>query len=108
MTKFIQRYIRYHSSHWSLPKRLRLDGLLRSSSLLFYSTTMGHHDPILKGKYPAKAHCAKVAAYLKERVKDDTPARIYLQGQKTRMIEDNDETQPFRSDCLMAKSSSAG
>ena len=69
--------------------------LLRSS---FHSTTMKDHDSILKGKYPAKAHCAKVAAYLKERVKDDSPARIYLQGQKTRMIEDNDEPQPFRSE----------
>ena len=62
---------------------------------------MIHHDSILKGKYPAKAHCAKVAAYLKDTVKDDSPARIYLQGQKTRMIEDNDEPQPFRSEYLM-------
>ncbi len=66
-----------------------------------HSSTMIHHDSILKGKYPAKAHCAKVAAYLKDTVKDDSPARIYLQGQKTRMIEDNDEPQPFRSEYLM-------
>ena len=59
---------------------------------------MDQQDSILKGKYPAKAHCAKVAAYLKETGKDDRPARIYLQGQKTRMIEDNDEPQPFRSE----------
>ena len=51
---------------------------------------------ILEGKYPAKAHCAKVAAYLKEKTGSDGPSRIYLQGQKTRMIEDNDEPQPFR------------
>ena len=65
---------------------------------------MKYHS-ILKGKYPAKAHCAKVAAYLKETVKDNSAARIYLQGQKTRMIEDNDEPQPFRSEYIDRKSS---
>lgn len=64
---------------------------------------MIEHDLVLKGKYPAKAHCAKVTAYLKGTVKDDSPARIYLQGQKTRMIEDNDEPQPFRSALSMAR-----
>ena len=58
---------------------------------------MKHQDNNLEGKYPAKAHCAKVAAYLKEKAGSDGPSRIYLQGQKTRMIEDNDEPQPFRS-----------
>ena len=58
---------------------------------------MKHQDDILRGKYPAKAHCSKVAAYLKEKTGIDGPSRIYLQGQKTRMIEDNDEPQPFRS-----------
>lgn len=84
------------TTHWSPPKNLKSDVLHRKWSFNF--TTMKHHDSILKGKYPAKAHCAKVAAYLKETVKDDSPARIYLQGQRTRMIEDNDEPQPFRSD----------
>lgn len=64
---------------------------------------MKDHDSILKGKYPAKAHCAKVAAYLKKTVEDDGPARIYLEGQKTRMIEDNDEPQPFRFKYPMAR-----
>ena len=62
-----------------------------------YLQAMKHQDNILEGKYPAKAHCAKVAAYLKEKAGSDGPSRIYLQGQKTRMIEDNDEPQPFRS-----------
>ena len=53
-------------------------------------------DTILEGKYPAKAHCEKVAAALKKEGKHDVPSRIYLEGQKTRMIEDNDEAQPFR------------
>lgn len=64
---------------------------------------MKDYESILEGKYPAKAHCAKLTAYLKETVKDDSPARIYLQGQKTRMKEDNDETQPFRSEYLMVR-----
>lgn len=109
ITKVVPHYRcrRYHqiinicTFYRSPPKSLEPHSLLRSSS--FHSTTMKHHDLILKGKYPAKAHCAKVAAYLKETIKDDSPARIYLQGQKTRMIEDNDEPQPFRSEYLMAR-----
>lgn len=89
------------TSYWSRSTRLNAYSSLSSTS--FHSTTMNQHDSVLKGKYPARSHCAKVAAYLKDKVKDDSPARIYLQGQKTRMIEDNDEPQPFRSRYLMAK-----
>ena len=52
-------------------------------------------DEILAGKYPAKAHAAKVAAYLRNN-HPNADGIIYLEGQKTRMIEDNDEPQPFR------------
>ena len=107
VTKVVPQYSRRHShliniwtTHWSPPKYLKPLSLLRSSS---FHSTMKHHDSILKGKYPAKAHCAKVAAYLKDTIKDDSPSRIYLQGQTTRMIEDNDEPQPFRSEYLMAR-----
>lgn len=51
-----------------------------------------------KGKYPAKAHCKKVVEHLKSSLpKDELPSILYLQGQSTRMQEDNDEPQPFRS-----------
>ncbi|KAI9879450.1 MAG: hypothetical protein M1830_008497 [Pleopsidium flavum] len=50
---------------------------------------------VLAGKYPAKAHAAKVAAYLKNK-HHNVDGVIYLEGQKTRMLEDNDEPQPFR------------
>ncbi|OCL14199.1 Creatinase/prolidase N-terminal domain-containing protein [Glonium stellatum] len=50
---------------------------------------------IIKGKYPAKAHAKKVAEYIKSKGGDAT-GTIYLEGQKTRMIEDNDEAMPFR------------
>ncbi|KAA6411518.1 MAG: Xaa-Pro aminopeptidase pepP [Lasallia pustulata] len=52
-------------------------------------------ESVLAGKYPAKAHAAKVAAYIKNKPAGDDGV-IYLESQKTRMIEDNDEPQPFR------------
>ncbi|KAH0555867.1 hypothetical protein GP486_006185, partial [Trichoglossum hirsutum] len=47
------------------------------------------------GKYPAKAHAEKVAAYIKSK-EPNADGVIYLEGQKTRMIEDSDAAQPFR------------
>ena len=58
-------------------------------------TKMSSTDSILERKYPAKAHAKRVAQHLqtfgypKEGV-------IYLEAQKTRLIEDNDEPVPFR------------
>ncbi|PWY63905.1 putative Xaa-Pro aminopeptidase pepP [Aspergillus heteromorphus CBS 117.55] len=52
-------------------------------------------DSILAGKYPAKAHARRVA----ERLQASGYGRrgvIYLEAQKTRLIEDNDEAMPFR------------
>ncbi|KAL8854994.1 MAG: hypothetical protein Q9221_000190 [Calogaya cf. arnoldii] len=54
-------------------------------------------ESILAGKYPAKAHCAKVATYLQTKSANATgKAVIYLEGQRTILIEDNDEPRPFR------------
>jgi hypothetical protein len=61
----------------------------------FKTFTMGSTNKILEGKYPAKAHAERVAAYLKQN-KKSANGLIYLEGQKTRMIEDNDEPVPFR------------
>jgi hypothetical protein len=58
-------------------------------------STMVSIESILAGKYPAKAHARKVAEYIKKS-KPDAQGVLYLEGQKTRMIEDNDEAQPFR------------
>ena len=52
-------------------------------------------DSILKGKYPAKAHARRVADYLQARG-HSRDGVIYLEAQRTRMIEDNDEPVPFR------------
>ena len=57
--------------------------------------TMIAVDSILAGKYPAKAHARRVVEYIKKS-KPDAQGMLYLEGQKTRMIEDNDEAQPFR------------
>jgi Xaa-Pro dipeptidase len=52
-------------------------------------------EEVLRGKYPAKAHAQKVAKWMKEQGAE-VQGTLYLEGQKTRMIEDNDEPMPFR------------
>lgn len=52
-------------------------------------------DAILAGKYPAKAHARRVVDYIKK-TKPDATGVLYLEGQKTRLIEDNDEPVHFR------------
>ncbi|KAL4768927.1 putative Xaa-Pro aminopeptidase pepP [Aspergillus nidulans var. acristatus] len=68
-------------------------------------------DGILADKYPAKAHARRVAEGLK--ALGHSGGAIYLEAQKTRLIEDNDEPVPFRqrrpffylSGCLLPDSS---
>ncbi|EON66061.1 X-Pro dipeptidase [Coniosporium apollinis CBS 100218] len=52
-------------------------------------------DDVLKGKYPAKAHVKKVVEYIKAHG-GEASGVIYLEGQKTKMNEDNDQEAPFR------------
>ncbi|RAL15023.1 aminopeptidase P family protein [Aspergillus homomorphus CBS 101889] len=52
-------------------------------------------ESILAGKYPAKAHARRVAEGLQSRG-HGSHGIIYLEAQKTRLIEDNDEAMPFR------------
>lgn len=52
-------------------------------------------DAILAGKYPAKAHARRVAESLQSH-RNGSPGIVYLEAQKTRLIEDNDEPMPFR------------
>jgi Xaa-Pro dipeptidase len=56
---------------------------------------MSSTDTILKGKYPAKHHARRVANYL-QNAGYPKEGIIYLESQKTRLIEDNDEPVPFR------------
>lgn len=52
-------------------------------------------ETVLAGKYPAKAHARRVVEYIKK-TKPDVQGVFYLEGQKTRMIEDNDGEMHFR------------
>lgn len=52
-------------------------------------------ESVLSAKYPAKAHARNVVRSIQKK-HPDASGVIYLEGQKTRMIEDNDEAQPFR------------
>lgn len=56
---------------------------------------MADVETILAGKYPAKAHARRVVEYIRK-TNPNATGTLYLEGQKTRMIEDNDEPQPFR------------
>lgn len=53
-------------------------------------------DAVLKGKYPGKAHCKNVLEWMRKQ-NPDVKGVLYLEAQKTRMKEDNDEEAPFRS-----------
>lgn len=57
---------------------------------------MSSVSEILATKYPAKAHARRVAESLQAR--HGEVGVIYLEAQKTRLIEDNDEPMPFRYD----------
>jgi len=52
-------------------------------------------DEVLKAKYPAKNHAKRVVEYI-QRTKPEATGVLYLEGQKTQMIEDNDEALLFR------------
>jgi hypothetical protein len=53
------------------------------------------HYPHLEGKYPAKEHAKRVAGYI-QATGAGSDGVIYLESQKTRLIEDNDTPQKFR------------
>jgi hypothetical protein len=53
------------------------------------------HYPHLEGKYPAKDHAKRVADHIQ--ASGFSPdGVIYLEAQKTRLIEDNDTPQKFK------------
>ncbi|PVH81282.1 putative Xaa-Pro aminopeptidase pepP [Cadophora sp. DSE1049] len=56
---------------------------------------MADVDTVLAGKYPAKAHAKAVVKWMRQKNPNVTGV-LYLEGQKTRMIEDNDSEAPFR------------
>lgn len=60
---------------------------------------MADVETVLAGKYPAKSHARRVVEYIRK-TNPDATGTLYLEGQKTRMIEDNDEPQAFRYDLV--------
>jgi Xaa-Pro dipeptidase len=52
-------------------------------------------DQILKGKYPAKEHARRVADWIKSNG-GASEGVLYLEGQKLRYNEDNDQEACFR------------
>ncbi|KAL8298937.1 hypothetical protein RB597_007525 [Gaeumannomyces tritici] len=57
--------------------------------------TMAQYKEILKGKYPAKEHAKRTVEALRAKQPGATGV-LYLEGQKTKMIEDNDGEEHFR------------
>jgi hypothetical protein len=57
---------------------------------------MADFEAILAGKYPAKRHAQRVVEWMRKTNPEINDGVLYLESQKTKMIEDNDEAQPFR------------
>ncbi|KAK7697723.1 hypothetical protein SLS64_013279 [Diaporthe eres] len=57
---------------------------------------MAPYEETLKGKYPGKLHAKRVAEYIRSKLPNATSGVIYLEGGKTRMIEDCDQEEHFR------------
>ncbi|KAH8902468.1 hypothetical protein BR93DRAFT_886897 [Coniochaeta sp. PMI_546] len=53
------------------------------------------YNTILKGKYPAKAHARRVVDYIRSKVPGASGV-LYLESRMTKLLEDNDEPEPFR------------
>lgn len=52
-------------------------------------------DTVLAGKYPAKAHARRVVEYIKKS-KSSVQGVLYLEAQKSQLLEDCDEPVLFR------------
>jgi len=53
------------------------------------------YDTILQGKYPAKRHAQRVTEYIRSKIPNATGV-LYLESRATKLLEDNDEAEPFR------------
>lgn len=56
---------------------------------------MAEAEAVLARKYPAKAHARRVVEHIR-RKRPDANGVIYLEAQKTRLLEDSDQAEPFR------------
>ncbi|KAK3369609.1 putative Xaa-Pro aminopeptidase [Lasiosphaeria ovina] len=53
------------------------------------------YETILQGKYPAKQHAKRVADYIRSKVPNASGV-LYVESRSTKLLEDNDEPEPFR------------
>jgi Xaa-Pro dipeptidase len=53
------------------------------------------YDTILQRKYPAKRHAQRVVEYIRSKIPNATGV-LYLESRMTKLLEDNDEPEPFR------------
>jgi Xaa-Pro dipeptidase len=53
------------------------------------------YDTILQGKYPAKRHGQRVTEYIRSKIPNASGV-LYLESRATKLLEDNDEPEPFR------------
>lgn len=71
---------------------------MNSNGLVHFNECLNYVHKKMKHsnqKYPSKDHARKVAARLRVTGRGNNGV-IYLEGQKTIMMEDNDEVIPFR------------
>lgn len=53
------------------------------------------YEAVLQGKYPAKAHAKRVVDLIRQKI-PDANGILYLESRHTKLLEDNDEPEPFR------------
>lgn len=52
-------------------------------------------EAVLKAKYPSKSHAKRVVDLIREKI-PDANGILYLESRMTKLLEDNDEAEPFR------------
>ncbi len=57
-------------------------------------------ETTLQGKYPAKRHAQRVVEYIRSKVPGASGV-LYLESRATKLLEDNDEPEPFRYACYL-------
>ncbi|KAI1170072.1 peptidase M24, structural domain-containing protein [Nemania sp. FL0916] len=77
--------------------RVRAQAQARKQPQARMATTMAKIDvdTVLKAKYPAKAHAARVAEYIRSKMPGATGV-LFLEGRADCLLEDSDEPIPFR------------
>lgn len=87
--------VRFHTNYTSPTRHISTTNPSLQVHIPPVAAKMVDVETVLKAKYPAKAHAKRVVEWMKKQI-PDVKGVLYLEGQKTRMIEDNDGEMPFR------------